>query len=365
MAVRVLIMTAAFGSGHRSAAEAITQACRARDPEAAVSLVQVRTPMLDLAAAGYLRLIAAAPGAYRDLYRASMDPAMRQWIRIAIGRSVEQSIGQFAPTVVVATHPFPGAAAARLRMQGKLSAPVSVVPTDFLPHPLWIQAGVDRYFVASQKARRQLQVLGVAPGLIDVTGIPVRAGSESSATGNSQVRQVLLMGGGLGLGPMIEAARSLAQTQEQQLHVTVVCGGNDGLLHEMTDLFGTDPRFEFHGHTDQVPHLMARSDLLVTKPGGLTCSEALASSLPMLLLPPLPGQEEENAAYLATTGAVEVTAPEWIGRAATDLLFTNPHRLAWLREQARRHGRRGAAAAIANAIFTMPQPNFHRPATAS
>lgn len=364
MAARVLILTAPFGSGHRRAAEAIAQACTVQDPSAAVDLIDLRTPMLDLAGAAYLRLVATVPSAYRSLYHASIGQAARRGIRIALDRSVERAIRGFNPTVIVATHPFPAAAAAHMRVQGKLSAPVSVVPTDFLPHPLWIHDGVDRYFVAAPQAMRRMQVLGVAPGLTEVTGIPIGRDFTAGGASNGPVRRVLLMGGGLGLGPMIEAARSLAQTREHRLRVTVACGDNHQLFQEMIDLFGLDTRFEFYGYTDRVPQLMARSDLLITKPGGLTCSEALTSSLPMLLLTPLPGQEEENAAYLVTTGAAEATDTQWIGRSATDLLFVDPQRLTWMREQARRAGYPAAADTIANAIFTLSEPNLHRSATA-
>lgn len=93
-------------------------------------------------------------------------------------------------------------------------------------------------------------------------------------------RQVLVMGGGFGLGPITEAVRSLAMLPYRDLRITVICGGNALLQRELTDLFGCDSRIDILGFTDRIWELMSRSDLLVSKPGGITCSEALACRLP-------------------------------------------------------------------------------------
>ena len=140
----------------------------------------------------------------------------------------------------------------------------------------------------------------------------------------------MVMGGGLGLGPIVEAVSSLDRLEKDTLEVTVVCGSNHTLQHQLSMRF---PRFRILGQTDQVPALMAQADLLLTKPGGLTCSEAMASGLPMLLLEPLPGHEEENAEFLCGAGVAKTVGPAEVGNAVTELLFKAPDRLSFMRER--------------------------------
>jgi processive 1,2-diacylglycerol beta-glucosyltransferase len=163
------------------------------------------------------------------------------------------------------------------------------------------------------------------------------------------------MGGGLGLGPIVEALRSLAVLPHPNLQIIAVCGSNQQLQAELMDLFGDDPRFTIVGYTQLIPQLMAQADLLVSKPGGMTASEALACYLPMLLLPPLPGQEEENAAYLtAAHAAIRVTDTQ-VGTTAADLLFTSPEKLVRMREAARLLGRPDAVRLIASELLRLPR----------
>lgn len=163
------------------------------------------------------------------------------------------------------------------------------------------------------------------------------------------------MGGGLGLGPITEAVRSLAELPQPDLQITVVCGQNGPLYRELTDLFADDPRFNILGYHDAVHELMARADLLLTKPGGITSAEALAMGLPLLLLSPLPGQEEGNAAHLIGLGAARQVANVWIGRLAGELLFGGGGALAEMQAAARAAGQPLSAHQIAARLKAVSQ----------
>lgn len=369
MSSRILLLSADFGSGHLGAANAIAQACREQDPGVTVRAVNVEGRLLSLISSGYLTLLSRQPSLYRRLYQAPVTRGMRQLIRTAFLPAVRHEILHFRPTAVVVTHPFPAAAAAYLRQTGQLAAPLTVMLTDFTPHPIWVHPGVDRYCVASWVAGQRLQRLGVAPDAVKATGIPIHSdfalvAGKQPPVKESRVRRVLVMGGGLGLGPITEAVRALSLIRNPNLSVAVVCGKNEAVRRDLADLFCDDPRIKVLGYTHLIPQLMARADLLITKPGGLSCSEALASNLPMLLLHPLPGHEEENAAYLVGTGAARIVDETWVGNIAQSLLFTLPERLLRMQEFARRAGRPLAAAAVANEIFTKSQSNDYQSATA-
>jgi processive 1,2-diacylglycerol beta-glucosyltransferase len=321
--------------------------------------------VLDLTTACYMTMIRRAPRLYRELYYAPVGERSRQLIRSMLGPAVQREVDRVRPTAVVATHPFAGGAAAYLRRTGYLKAPVFVVLTDFAPHPLWIHAGVDHYFVPSASAANRMMVLGVEARRISVAGIPVRSEYTqiTPQVRDDNTRRVLLMGGGLGLGPIVSSARSLAELKISNIRVTVVCGQNRSLYREMTRLFARDSRFIILGYVSHIAELMQQADLLITKPGGITCSEALAVQLPMLLLPPLPGHEEENATHLVNSGAAELAVQSDLSASLYSLLWGPGERLARLRESARIAGRPGSAQTIANEIIILSTPNRHKAAT--
>jgi processive 1,2-diacylglycerol beta-glucosyltransferase len=372
MEARILILSAPFGAGHQSAALAIEEACRELRPACSTQVVRLERSFLALVARGYLKMVDRAPGTYRHLYHAPVGRRVRSLINALLLPAVTEAIARFRPTAVIATHPFPGGAAALLRRRGRLGAPLAMAVTDFIPHPLWVQDGVDRYFAASPETAARLEALGAPQSRVQVTGIPVRlafsrpdlavgaresglpaqGGAPADCRPSEGARRVLVMGGGLGMGPVVEAVRSLATQPHPHLLTTVVAGKNPQLLGELIDLFGHDPRITILGYTDQIADLMKASDLLLTKPGGLTCSEALACGLPMLLLPALPGQEEENAAHLVKTGAAVSVAEEQAGWVAAELLFKRTERLMRMREAAARAGYPRAALQVAYTLMT-------------
>ncbi len=367
MSSRILLLSADFGSGHLSAANAIAALCRELDPTCEPEVVQVRSFLLSLIAWGYLRLIAWTPSLYRKLYHMPVSSGLRSLVDFVLHRVIQGEIARVRPAVIVATHPFPGGVAARLRHEGRLAAPVVMALTDFLPHGFWIHEGVDRYCVASESAAAQLATLGVEPNRITVTGVAIRPDFRGSMAVTEQpepVHQVLVMGGGLGLGPIVNAVRSLAALPQADLRITVICGTNQPLRQELNASFQDDARIKIVGFTTAIADHMTQSALLVTKPGGITCSEAMAMGLPMLLLDPLPGHEEENAQYLTETGAALVTDHDRVGTQTSELLFTNPEQLRFMRQQALVHGHPRSAEAIANEILMLSVPNPHPKTTA-
>lgn len=358
MEPHALFLAAPFGTGHLYAAQAAAEAWQSLAPGWRVTVSNVSPPLVRGVAAGYLELLQWAPSLYRMLYQAPIPSSAAWLIRRAFLRPVIEAVRAHRPTVVVATHPFPGRVAAHLKRKGRLDAQVAFVVTDFLPHHLWVCPGVDQYFVATTAGAARLRELGVSPDRITVSGIPIRAAFDrplSRPVETGPERHVLVMGGGLGLGPIAEAVGALAAIPRPELRVTVVCGRNETLQGELQALLGSDPRIRLLGQTDQVPALMREADLLVSKPGGLTCCEALASGLPMLLLAPLPGQEEENAEALLLTGAARIAPAEGIGGLVDRLLWSEAAGLRAMRLSAQHAGRPSAARTIATTLLGVEQ----------
>lgn len=161
------------------------------------------------------------------------------------------------------------------------------------------------------------------------------------------------MGGSIGIGPL-EAVTRLLLRLDPPPAVTVVAGQDQRAAARLRALAADHPRLEVHGYTPDVASLMARADLLVTKAGGLTCSETLAVGLPMVLLRPLPGHEEDNAAHLTRLGAaIQARTPGQAAALARYLLVDAPGRRERMVQAARAAGRPRAALAVAGRVLAL------------
>src|SRR5690606_24882881 len=195
------------------------------------------------------------------------------------------------------------------RMRRRAPLPQVEVITDFFAHSLWLQPGLARYFVATDEVKVHLVSAGVDEYRVRVTGIPIdlRFGhlperSQARASlGLSEGRDVLLMmAGGLEAGDLTTLVRQL-RSLAWPLTVVVVCGRSQELYAVASEAAAEAPgptNFRVLGRVENVPDLMAASDVVLTKPGGLTSSEALAAGVPLLLVSPYPLQEEANADVL-------------------------------------------------------------------
>ena len=352
------ILHATAGSGHRSAAMAIASAMSAQDPSATVrevdTLVFASQFYRRSYTEGYNALASRAPRLWGALYslwstqrvHRSAGPAREAFDRLALRRLV-RVVTRERPDAIVCTHFLPVEALWPIRARGRLSVPLHVVITDFTAHPLWAYPHVDRYFVASDEVATELASHGVPRERIEVTGIPVdprfahmigrdvaraRLGLEGARP------TVLIMGGGGGVGPMTEMARRVAGLAIRP-QVVVVCGTNVRLQRELSQLSEASAgRVRAIGFTHEVDVLLEAADLVVSKAGGLTCSEALIKRAPLVVFRPTPGQEVRNARYLEQGGAavhadsldtVATTVERWLtDDAARERVRENAGRLA-------------------------------------
>lgn len=359
--MRVLIVCAPFGAGHYMAAAAVRQALYAYAGASCDILDLGEVGALRLASQGYLWSLRHSPRAWRTLYRWTSAPAgqsrAEQLVCLALRRWLRQALAVHKPDVVVATHPFAGAALGRLRAAGLLQAPLALVVTDFLPHPAWVHPAVDRYFVAPLGARRRLQTLGVPSGRISETGIPIAKAFNEPIHPRRQdaAPRLLIMGGSLGLGPLPTVVRQLAGLPVRP-EIDAVAGNNRLLYQQLADVSRDLPNLRVHGYTNEVATMMRHASLLVGKPGGLSSSEALACGLPMLITGCLPGQEEDNAHVLAAAGAGVLSTVDELGQTVMRLLVEAPHELHQLQASALALGRPSAAAAVANGLLSLVRP---------
>lgn len=360
---RFLIIAASIGSGHMKAAEALAEKISEKMPEATVAVEDFTRRDVSFAnalmKAGYLWMLRLIPNLYWILYRFTGGKAgglsVQGLISLVTSGDADALIRRHSPDVVIATHPFPAGAVSRIKRNHPGKFLFSTVITDYSVHQMWIYEDVDMYFVARESMKTALAAAGIDPARVFVTGIPI-----SEGFGEMDKRQarrelgideagvvVLLMGGGLGLGDM-ESALSELGACATPLTVLVVAGKNDGLKKKAEETAARSAqRIVVFGYAENVSTLMAAASFIITKPGALTISEALAASLPMLLAGPIPGPETENAAYAESAGAaVWVRDERKLGEAIRSLA-SSPETLARMRAAAGRISRPDAAKKIA------------------
>ena len=186
--------------------------------------------------------------------------------------------------------------------------PISLctVITDFHAHGIWVQPEVDLYIVADDEVRRQLIFMGIPEPRIAAVGIPVKwnywiKNNKQEAKSKLKLKNlptVMIMGGGLGLGSIESLADSLLKWKES-IQLLICTGYNDRLkLSLQRNIYFQHPHIVILGFVSIIDELLDAADLLITKPGGLTCSEALSKGVPMLIYEPIPGHEEYNSTFL-------------------------------------------------------------------
>lgn len=365
-AIHVLILTASIGSGHIKAAEAIEQELCRQLPGAKITTVDFmsrQTSLLHwLMKRIYLSMLAIVPNLYDVFYKVSGDPSGGSMVQRIFAFFMQPVISRLLrrvqPDAVICTHPFPEGAASLWKRRHNSRLLLSVVMTDYSLHQIWLYPQVEQYFMATEAMCRKMQAQGFAKETLHATGIPVD-GCLLALPEKAKMRQqlgisnkqpaVLLMGGGLGLGG-IGATLTELEKLPQQLTLLVIAGRNERLRQEA----GAFARTSHHqvkvwGYTDKAHALMRAADLLLTKPGALTISEAFVLGLPMLLHDPIPGPETENAVYATRRGAAVWLHPgEKLAPAVQELLMGDCLKV--MAEKARACARPQAAAVIAGQI---------------
>lgn len=370
MRKRIAILTLSVGAGHVRASEVIQRALEDEEENLEVKTLDAidvaRSWFLWLYVQPYWWMLRYAPGLWRRLFERRQRKQHRatapQWV---FRRGCVEALRQlktFAPHLVIATEIGAAEIAALGRREGWFNAPILAVQTDFQTEPPWVQKEIDAYCVGSDEARAQLIGWGVSPNRIVLCGIPIDP-AFALAFDETELLQalgldarrpvVLVMGGGMGPAPLEEIVRSL-ELCGLPLQVLAVAGHDQFMRRRLEALRGK-VALDLHvfGWSDNVPELMAASDLLITKPGGLTTAEALVAGLPMVLTQPIPGPEERHVRYLEQHGvAVRADRMDAIPQIVFGLL-NRDEKLNEITRRARDLARPGAAHAIARVAHAL------------
>ncbi|HYO44547.1 MAG TPA: glycosyltransferase [Candidatus Limnocylindrales bacterium] len=372
---RIAIFSVSAGAGHVRAAQAIEAAAGAWFPEVEATHVDVLTlvsrAFRKTYADGYLQVVARGPAVWGYLYtrtdRAATESRLnrvRQAIERLSTRRFEARLRELDPDIVICTHFLPAQLLSRMLRKGTFDRPVWVQVTDFDFHASWIHERMTGYLAADEGIGRRMVERGIPPEAIRVTGIPVmpvfgsapRREACAAELGLDPSRPtVLLLAGSAGvtsIGALVDRLLPL----DERLQIIALAGRSESMLADLRRRAAAAPgRLVPLGFTSTIERVMACADVAVTKPGGLTTSECLALGLPMIVVSPIPGQEERNAAFLLANGAgLQADSAEELAGHVSGLL-AEPARLASLAANARRLGRPDAGRRVVEAVLGREQ----------
>ncbi|MFA5338743.1 MAG: glycosyltransferase [Candidatus Omnitrophota bacterium] len=365
---RVLLLYISVNSGHQKAALAIEKALRLLTPEAeilAVNSFNYTNPLVEkVINRTYLGVIKNKPEVWEYLYD---NPKvfrslgrLRDFIHKFNSGKLKTLLDEFKPDVIACTQAFPCGMIADYKTSFGLKVPLIGVLTDCYPHSYWFFDSVDHYIVNSEAATKRLVEHGIPREKIKDYGIPIDPKFTEKADDEGVRKKlgldpglptVLIMGGNQGLGPLAELVNELNRIS-CPLQLIVVAGSNKRLF-DWLERRKRSLRFKtvVYGYTTEVYELMSVSTLIVTKPGGLTISEALSKDLPIIILNPIPGQEAKNTEYLTNEGAAVKADSAADAALLTEMLLGNRSKLEHMRGNARRIAKPRSSTDIARLIL--------------
>ena len=379
MSKKVLIMSASTGGGHNRAARAIKEEITKKtidgspiECEIIDSLKLVNNTMDKIISRGYEKSAIYTPKAYGSVYRlsetnlASKNEFRDNPITSFMARKFISLLDESKPDLIIGTHPFPMIALSTIkkhtnsykksdhsRLQDTLHRnysdltvpPLVTVLTDYTTHSTWIQNEIDYYIAGHEYVKELLVYDGVSSKKVRTFGIPVEKSFLSNRDKDTVLSEfgldsnkftVLLMGGSFGAGNIKETLDELLSI-DRDFQIIVIAGKNESLKEKLEKRLETiehisNKKVLILGFTNKMNDLLASADILVSKPGGLTTTEALLKDLPMIVPYYIPGQEEENLDFLTNCGVALKPTKKFTLSVLLKVLIDDPNRLTMMKE---------------------------------
>ena len=317
---KILLFYASFGGGHLSAANSIKQCIDENFHDCETKLIDcmlyVNKPINAISTTAYKEMAKRFPWVWGDLYNhSSKGPLARisSTSNNLMAKKLLKLLKEYQPDIIISTHPFASQMVSYLKRKALIDCKLATILTDFAPHEQWLVGAnyVDYFFVSHEKLRQELINTGISPDKVFATGIPLsyrfllhyNKEIKNSFGLDPDKKVILFFGGGaFGLGRDVTIKILSAFIHNiGNYQIVAIAGKNEKMKEAFENIVienHKEANVQIFEYTNKVPEFMSISSLVVTKPGGLTTSESLASGLPIVVINPIPGQEEENAEYL-------------------------------------------------------------------
>lgn len=324
--MKILIFYASYGGGHLSAARSIKQYIEQYYNGYEIEMVDcmkyINKGIEKVTTDAYKVMAKDVPWAWGQIYKLSDKGPIyhiSNFNNKVMSIKLNNLFKKYNPDIVISTHPFSTQMTAWLKQLKLTDCKLASVMTDFAPQNQWLVGHkyIDYIFVSNKEMKKQIAKKKIPENKIFVTGIPLsnrflenfdREKIKKSFDLDLYKRTILFFGGGefgLGKDKTVKILESFLDNIADIYQMVVISGRNEKMYEKFSELVkdrGQKESVKVYGYTNQVPELMSISDLVVTKPGGLTITESLASGLPIVAINPIPGQEVENAEYLENAG---------------------------------------------------------------
>jgi processive 1,2-diacylglycerol beta-glucosyltransferase len=316
---KILVFYASYGEGHIQVSKALINSFKDSGIKhiKMIDLLAEAHPLLDaLSRFFYLKSTSYWPQLYGWSYYRTFnmqhDQLIGKWLNSLCIPKLQAIIQREKPDAVINT--FPMLSMSELRKKIGLFIPTFTVLTDYILHSRWLHPGTDKYFVATEDLKNTMIQKGIKSERISVSGIPIRKVFQQSFDVEAivkkyhldpQKKNVLIMANAY--SGMSNLKKMISALLLEDVQILFVCGSNKSLRAKLDTIFGDEAKVKIMGFVDQIQELMAISSCIITKAGGITLTEAIVLQLPILVFRPLPGQELENALYLAKKKLLFIT----------------------------------------------------------
>ncbi|MGL4774449.1 MAG: MGDG synthase family glycosyltransferase [Clostridium sp.] len=339
---KVIILTTSTGQGHNQAASTLCEVFEHEGFKAIKSdFLAINSVVLNKTVVkGYELGASIFPHFYGCFYKLTNLPLINSLLKIPF-KNAEKRLWDFInkekPDIIISTHPLGVNMLHRFKCNGLKTPCISIV-TDFKAHYTYISPLINAYITGSEYTKNSLIEKGISSNVIYPAGIPIKEiffkKTPSTSQLNNNYFNILLMGGSMGLNKISKVLDQLL-VNKNNLNITVICGNNlhlkSSLSEKNYDAYA-NIKVEILGFTKNIPELMDKSDVIISKPGGLTVSESIAKNLPIIIPFAIPGQEKENTEFLCNNGyAINVPKLKNLNNIINNLI-SNPNELTKMRK---------------------------------
>ncbi len=346
--MKVLVLSITAGQGHNQVAKSLCEFFEQNDIGAVTldTLEYINPALKELVSRGYLMATKRVPKIYGGGYRlaekrdtdTTREGRLEKLTTSILARRLVRFINDYDPDVIVCTHVFASLLISHVARKIKQNIKTVGIVTDFTIHPYWEDTEMDYYVTANELLTNQAMKKGIAKEKLVPIGIPIQPkfadkldkSEARAALGIGDIPTVLVMSGSMGYGKIGSMIKEL-DNSEPEFQIISVCGYNDKLKRKIDRIKFNRPIYNY-GFSDKIDLFMDAADCIITKPGGLTTSEALAKGLPMIMANPIPGQEDRNVEFLMNNGAALKVSSTFPVDEAVYQLFTNKTRRETIRK---------------------------------
>lgn len=373
MVEKVIVFYASYGGGHLSAARSIHEFIENNYPNVDSELIDcvkyINKTLEKVTTTAYSEMAKKVPQAWGHIYKgADKGPiaTISNTSNKVMALKLKKLLDEKKPDLVICTHPFASQMCSYLKKKEKVDVKIATILTDFAIHNQWIVGHeyTNYFFVSHLGMKNDLITAGVSPEKIYDTGIPL-SNKFLLKYNKSEIlesfglapnkKTVLFFGGGeLGLGKTRTLDIFKSFVRNDNIQIVAISGKNPKMkenFESYVEEMGKTDSVKVLDYTDKVAQLMSISDLVVTKPGGLTTTESLASGLPIVVINPIPGQEEENAEFLEKNKlAIWIKKDDDIEKVLSEL-FSNPDKMQEMKVNARLMSKKNSTKDICKVLF--------------